>query len=362
MGHRTRTADPSASGWHRPRRATRTHPIPLATRIARGFLWLSVLVGLEQGASFFNPSLPEPPEPPSPQRTEAVQPGGAPISALGAQALAAALSFVQPARARAASPAALQPGDRSAAEPPANGAWSVAIPPVRLDGSRMPAGPIPAVYYRPPGDGPVPAVILLHGCNGPFAAPPAWVPRLMGWGYAVLLPDSTTPRGLTSVCELSMQPLLTPRDRVGDVASASVWLRRQPGIDHARIAVLGLSHGGAVAAHAAQYPYAAMGLRAAIDYYGPCGLPGALGATPLLALAGEADDWGDPAPQCRRFGAQVRPGQTFELHTYPGVYHAFDFEGARKVALGGHFFGYDQAAAEDSFLRVHSFLDRWVGR
>ncbi len=243
---------------------------------------------------------------------------------------------------------------------PAASGGAIAARPMPVRTPRMPAGPLPAVLRLPAGDGPFPAVILLHGCGGPFAGMPDWAYRLNAWGYAALMPDSMTPRGVRSVCAPADQSKVTPWDRVGDVGAAAAWLRTQPEIDPNRIAVLGLSHGGATAAVAAQAPYAGIGLRAAVDYYGPCVEPQLHGTVPLLVLAGEADDWGDPAALCRAYGEALRPDQPFEIHTYPGVYHAFDTGPRAKLVLLGHTLAYDRAAAEDSFQRVHSFLDREV--
>jgi dienelactone hydrolase len=56
----------------------------------------------------------------------------------------------------------------------------------------------------------------------------------------------------------------------------------------------------------------------------------------------------------------LRPDQPFEIHTYPGVYHAFDGASATQTVYMGHILQHNQAAAEDSFIRVHAFLERWV--
>jgi dienelactone hydrolase len=211
-------------------------------------------------------------------------------------------------------------------EPPAamSGQFAEQIPPIGVSGARMPSDPIPADLKLPPGKGPFPAVIVLHGCAGIGTSQFIWARRLNGWGYAALIPDSMTPRGVKRVCEPDAQGLVTPEDRVGHVGSAAAWLRTRPNIDPARIAVLGLSHGGTTAVIATRRMYAGFGLRAAVDYYGPCVDPASHGTVPLLVLAGEADDWGHPAVRCRAFGQELQPGQPFEIYTYPGVTHAFD--------------------------------------
>lgn len=242
--------------------------------------------------------------------------------------------------------------------PPAPG--TVPLTPVATPMARIAPAPIPAVFRAPDGKGPFPAVIILHGCGGRGASQIAWAKRLNAWGYAALIPDSLSPRGVTTVCAPGAQPLVTPRDRAGDVAAAAAWLRARPEIDPARIAVLGQSHGGATAALMVRQTYDFLGLKAAVDYYGACNEPAAHGAVPLLALAGEADDWGLPAARCAAYGQALAPGKVFELRTYPGVYHAFERPDQGRSINNGHLLQYNQAAAEDSFARTRAFLDRWV--
>jgi dienelactone hydrolase len=237
---------------------------------------------------------------------------------------------------------------------------AVRIPPVAAPMARMPAAPIPAALKLPEGKGPFPAVIVLHGCGGLGPSQIIWAQRLVGWGYATLIPDSLTPRGVKRVCEPETQPLVTPWDRVGDVGSAVAWLRTRKAIDPARIAVLGLSHGGTTAMLATEAIYEKFRLRAAIDYYGPCVDPAAHGNVPLLVAVGQLDDWGDPAQRCLAFAAAMRPGQVVEVHVYPGAYHAFDNPNITSAVIDGHVLEYAPAAAADSYGRVHDFLDRWV--
>lgn len=242
---------------------------------------------------------------------------------------------------------------------------SVAIPVQSVPGSRMPAQPLPAVLLLPAGSGPFPAIIVLHTCGGRNLLQEDWAARLNSWGYAALIPNSFAPRGVVSVCSPVNQHLVTAEDRSGDVLSAALWLRTQPKIDGARIGVLGDSHGGGTAAWVTERRYERLYpglLKASVNYYGPCRYPEAHGTVPLLALAGEDDDWGSPALTCRVFGGRLGPDQPFELHTYPGVVHAFDNSRVNGLTYSeGHAMEYNHAAAEDSFVRVKAFLDRYVG-
>jgi dienelactone hydrolase len=244
-------------------------------------------------------------------------------------------------------------------------AQTIAIPDQRIGVSRVPDKPLSASLVLPDGPGPFPVVILLHGCGGIGGGDWYWARRLTDWGYAALVLDSFSARGVTTVCAPQAQHLVTPQDRVADVLSAALYLRTLPKIDGARIGVLGRSHGGHTAALVTQDRYARLypGLiEAVVDYYGSCDVPELHGNVPLLALAGEADDWGHPALSCHVLGGKVKPDQPFEIHTYPGVWHAFDNPDQRTVQVSGHTLAYDAGAADDSIGRVHVFLDTWLRR
>src|ERR1019366_1462089 len=70
------------------------------------------------------------------------------------------------------------------------------IPPHAVPGARSAPFPIPATFIVPPGKDPFPVVIVLHGCSGRGPSQLTWASRLIGWGYAVLIPDSMTARGV----------------------------------------------------------------------------------------------------------------------------------------------------------------------
>ena len=237
------------------------------------------------------------------------------------------------------------------------------IPPVAVEGARASPVALPGRLVLPEGPGPHAVVILLHGCGGVGPNQSYWVERLRGWGYGSLVLDSLTPRSITSVCAADRQRLVTRFDRAGDVVAAAAWLRTQPGVDGARLAVLGDSHGGSTAATVTLHPFAESAmLQGAVDYYGNCRNAERYGGTPLLALAGTADTWGPPARTCTVFGERLPADSGFELVTYPGVVHAFDNPNlTQRRSSEGHPMQYDAGAASDSFNRVHAFLQRTIG-
>src|SRR5689334_13741478 len=58
---------------------------------------------------------------------------------------------------------------------------------------------IPATLIKPDGDGPFPAVVMMHDCSGlgprSSGAPRRWADELVGQGYVVAIPDSFSTRG-----------------------------------------------------------------------------------------------------------------------------------------------------------------------
>ena len=146
------------------------------------------------------------------------------------------------------------------------------------------AGKIPVAVSReltltgilglPTAPKPVPAVVLMHGCGGVSPTMGAWATALRGWGYATVVLDSFTARGLRRVCESGG---LTSQQRVDDSFAALQTLAAHPGIDAGRVALMGFSHGGGTvltaAAPAIARRYATPGgrtFRALIAFYPRC--------------------------------------------------------------------------------------------
>jgi len=218
--------------------------------------------------------------------------------------------------------------------------------------------------YTPRGDGPHPAVILLHGCGGVGPNGEAWASWLRSEGYAALVLDSFTARGLRTVC--ADPRLLTGAQRAGDVFAAIAKLKTTGGIDPSRIAAMGFSHGGVTVLAAwrthARYPDAK--LRAIIGVYPGCGsAPAPANAPPVLMLVGGQDDWAPPE-NCQKLAETAQAaGLPMSIVVYPEARHGFDAAHLRgrvyvPVARGGKgaTVEYNPRAHEDAEKQVKRFL------
>ena len=216
----------------------------------------------------------------------------------------------------------------------------------------------PLQLWLPPGNGPFPAVLVMHSCGGITDSHRAWAGRLVGWGYAALIVDSFGPRNQRRTCDCD--DCIPARVRAQDAHNAATYLRTLPNIQADRIGIVGFSHGGGATLWAAideRIPVDRGGrpFQAAVAYYPPCsgGKIVEPFATDVLILVGKDDDWnsGRPLPQdgcgegqsspsaCHqglsRCGAQLRPWQLARGHQYRPY-------GWRQSRSGGQFFRDDE--------------------
>jgi dienelactone hydrolase len=201
--------------------------------------------------------------------------------------------------------------------------------------------------------------VALHGCSGYLtksgrirSREADWAGRLVAAGYAVLLPDSFTPRGLSEICTASERSIF-PRDRADDAVAAAQWLGAQPFADKSRLALMGWSHGAMAVLWTVRPGFLATPppFRTAMAFYPGCRQiarqAGWRPAIPLTVLMGETDDWTEPGP-CRELAQRAG----FRFIAYPGAYHGFDApnsavrvrQGLGRVRGGKAHVGTDPAA------------------
>jgi dienelactone hydrolase len=194
-------------------------------------------------------------------------------------------------------------------------------------------------WFAAPGTAPAPALVLLHGCSGMLdgrgllaARYTELAARLNGLGVHVLVLDSFGPRQVKQICTLPLgQRPINQLHRRRDALGALQWLAAQPGVDAARLGLLGWSNGGStvLAAINRRHPEvraAAVHPTLAVAFYPGCEAERARGfepVAPLLMQLGEADDW-TPAAPCKALAAGVQQGLPPAWDSYEGAHHGFD--------------------------------------
>ncbi len=224
----------------------------------------------------------------------------------------------------------------------------------------------PALFYRPTGDGPFPAVVLMHNCAGVggTTTPMQNVALLFrDAGYVVLVPDSLFPRNVHFLCD-DPNKSPTPVERADDAFAAKRYLSSLAFVDAKRIGLVGWSHGGTAATIAwarnsgvsDSPPFAAVAA-----YYPYCFTQDVSSpSVPLLVFAGELDDW-CPANRCKQLvdSATESGHHDVTITIYPGATHSFDATpGGTSFNAMGHQLKQDPAAAKDSRARLLAFFDR----
>ncbi len=270
---------------------------------------------------------------------------------------------------------------------------------ILLTTSPAPAGPSPetveihhgedvlkAELYRPDGDGPFPAVVGLHGCEGLYTGTGQiapfyrdWSERLSKAGFAVLYPDSYGSRDVAASCRNRAALLRSNRERIADATAAREWLQSQSFIKADRISLLGWSSGGVsvlwtvrpgAAVHDAKPDF-----RSAVALYPGCTrleITAWSARIPTLILAGGADD-SSPAKACEQMVAGARGRSAHAtIVVYPGAYHDFDHPNRPVQVRSGYAFSVDNsgkvhtgtnpAARADAIRRITQFLSRSQGQ
>jgi dienelactone hydrolase len=230
--------------------------------------------------------------------------------------------------------------------------------------------------FKPAGDGPYPAILMMHGCLGVYAfGDPTrdinslyreWGNRLVNAGYVVLLVDSFTPRNVPQNQCGSGGGLSEVYLRPTDAYAGLNYLATQTFVDSTKVGLLGWSNGGSAVMSAMDVTRfkTSLNFKAAVAFYPGCGLHSAYGGLTestwkpydaFLILHGSADTV-VRAGVCRsRIDIAKTLGATdISFAIYPHVQHSFD--AATKV--DSQFTQYDVDAKIAADERTMLFFDK----
>jgi dienelactone hydrolase len=231
---------------------------------------------------------------------------------------------------------------------------------------------ISGLLSRPAGNGPYPAVVLLHTCGGmnPHVTED-WPRFLNGLGYATFTVDSLGARGL-SRCTRDL--VENHRALTRDAYGALDYLAGQPFIDAKRIGVMGFSMGALTINYFAGRHITSPGghgFRAAVSLYGGCysiqrkpvfrtvPMPVDDRMIPLTVIVG-ANERDRLVSSCRVLDGTGR----MRVHVLPGAYHAFDQRQITAIRSdqAGNPMLYNAAATDRAREIVRAFFAGHLGR
>ena len=216
--------------------------------------------------------------------------------------------------------------------------------------------------FKPKGEGPFPAVVLVHTCGGLQAHITARAKDLLDAGYLVLVLDAYGPRNHTAFCTAG--GVQAPRV-YKDAFDALGHLSQLPSVDATRIYLVGLSLGSFAASSVASPSVAqAVGakqrFRASVGWYGSCEfdvsphpkwtLVHADADKPLLLLMAKNDSE-TPVQSCFPLLENLQSqGKPVAWHVYDGATHGWD------KSMPNRGYVYSSATTEDAMRRTLEFL------
>ncbi len=267
------------------------------------------------------------------------------------------------------------------------GVWGCATDGVSFkNASKSNPETIRAYLSKPTGEGPFPAIMLLHGCTGlerdyysmTWKGLNGHAEALNAAGFVTLIVDSHGSRGYSTQWswQNSCGRGMGMGGRLQDVYGAIEYLEGLPFVRDGAVGAVGLSQGGGVVLEALNWwelQNRERLLAAGVAIYPPCNNKGGPFYSPALILVGDADDI-TPAIHCKRLiggekwriEAQREMGEEVqgilpELVVYPGVHHSFDLPLRRQEIIPIGTVAPDSSARLDARKRMISFFAEHLG-
>ena len=208
------------------------------------------------------------------------------------------------------------------------------------DGVQGPEQQIFARLSLPEGEGPFPAVVLLHGSLGFSALQRSYAEVFNDHGYVVLSVDSFSARDVVDV--VGRQEAVSIESMVADAYAALRSLKTHPKVDGSAIGLLGWSKGGSAALASGRTVFREMlsgegdQFSSIAAIYPWCGARERVmrrDDVPVLFILAGQDDWvsadacADVLAEMATLGLQAR------VAIYDEAKHGFDAPGTHRVFL-----------------------------
>lgn len=215
--------------------------------------------------------------------------------------------------------------------------------------------------FKPPGQGPFPAVVLMHTCGGiqnPHMREHGQ--EILKAGYVVLMLDSFSPRGIENC---SRGPLSVAAGVV-DAYAALAFLSNQSFVDKSRVYQVGYSWGAIVATllaspQSATVAGSTLRFRGTVSNYSTCIYRDKYAFVlrdidrPVLMLLGERDEELPPASCFPLLEEMKSAGLPIQWHIFPGATHGWDKDGQANRG-----YVYNEETAKEATRRLLEFLSQ----
>ena len=215
--------------------------------------------------------------------------------------------------------------------------------------------------FKPSGNGPFPAVVLMHTCGGvrnPHIKQHAQ--ELLKAGYVVLVVDSFEPRGVQNCATR----IVSGSAGVADAYAALAFLAAKPFVDKSRIYQVGYSWGAIVSTMLASPQSAtivgsSLRFAATVSNYSNCSYQDKYQLVlrdsdrPFLMLMGDQDQE-LPSANCFPLLTDMKTqGSPVEWFIFPGATHSWD-----KPSQPDRGYVYNERVAEEATAKMLEFLAR----
>ena len=213
--------------------------------------------------------------------------------------------------------------------------------------------------FKPPGNGPFPAVVLMHTCGGvgnPHILQHAR--ELFQEGYVVLVVDSFGPRGLENCSSRT----LSVSAGLADAYAGLALLTSKSFVDKGRIYQVGYSWGAMVSTllaspQSAQIFGSSLRFNATVSNYSTCVYQARYHLVlkdldmPVLMLLGERDQELPPTSCFPLLEEMKATGAPVKWHVLPGATHGWD-----KVGQSNRGYAYNEQTSKDATRKLLEFL------